>query len=165
MIDHPDQLASVKAISQNSGNPPHIFIKIDASYGRAGVIPTSESYPQLVDAVLSAEKNGSCIFHGLYCHAGHSYGLREDWEAMKWLAAEFAELIKAAGRVRDKISQDHEPLVLSVGATPTTTSIQHPGLEFENGDLDGADETTREIVRLFEEAKGGGYKLEVHAGV
>ena len=161
MIDHPDQLQSVAAITEASGNPPLIFIKIDAAYGRAGVVPDSEACSQLIEAVLSAEKTGSCIFHGLYCHAGHSYGLREDWEAMKYLAAEFSELVGAAALVRSK-SPDH-PLVLSVGATPTTTSIQNPVLS--EADIGSADETTKKIAGLFAEAKEAGYALEVHAGV
>ncbi|KAM7209399.1 putative serine dehydratase domain containing protein [Naviculisporaceae sp. PSN 640] len=164
MIDHPSQLPSVKAISQSSGNPPQIFIKIDADYGRSGVRASSEDYPRLVEAILNAEQDGYCNLHGLYCHAGHSYGTRDDWGAMKMLAVEFEELIKAAGLVKGKIPRDHEPLVLSVGATPTTTSIQHPGFEQKTEDLDRADETTKEILRLVEEGKRGGYKLEVHAG-
>lgn len=80
---------------------------------------------------------------------------------MKYLAAEFSELVGAAALVRSK-SPDH-PLVLSVGATPTTTSIQNPTLSEE--DLGSADETTKKIVGLFAEAKEAGYALEVHAGV
>lgn len=163
MIDHPDQLECASAIQKSSGHPPRVFIKIDAGYGRAGVIPGSRSYPQLVDAVLVAEQAGSCTLHGLYCHAGHSYGVRRDDEAMKYLAAEFAELTSAAALLRSRIPRDHPPLVLSVGATPTTTSIQNPS--FSKQDLESADETTREIVALFNEARKAGHRLEVHAGV
>ncbi|KAM7222876.1 D-serine dehydratase [Rhypophila decipiens] len=161
MIDHPDQLKSAAALRQSSGHPPLVFIKIDAGYGRAGVVPKSPAYTELIDAVLAAEQAGSCKLHGLYCHAGHSYGLREDWEAMKYLAAEFAELTAAAALVRSKIP--HHELVLSVGATPTTTAIQNPS--FTAQDLESADETTREIITLFKQAKEARHKLEVHAGV
>ncbi|KAK3330077.1 putative serine dehydratase domain-containing protein [Apodospora peruviana] len=164
MIDHPDQLNTVADITSKSGNPPLIFIKIDAGYGRAGVVPGSASYTDLLDAVLAAEKQGIYILHGLYCHAGQTYGLRGDWAAMDYLAAEFAEVIGAAALVRSK-SPDH-PLVLSVGATPTATSIQHP-LFFSEEDMakDRGMGPIKQIGGLFDEAKQAGYALEVHAGV
>jgi D-serine ammonia-lyase len=162
MIDHPDQLSSASAIARAPGShPPLVFLKIDAGYGRAGVVPSSTACAELIDAVLEAELAGSCVFHGVYCHAGHSYGLRKDWEAMHYLAAEFAGLHGVASYIRDR-SPGH-PLVLSVGATPTATTIQHP--TFSGAASSGVDAPTREVETLFTELKATGFQLEVHAGV
>ncbi|KAK3694551.1 putative serine dehydratase domain-containing protein [Podospora appendiculata] len=165
MVDHPDQLASVAAIARGSGHPLLVFIKIDANYGRAGVVQDSPACARLIDAVLAAEQEaGTCLLYGVYCHAGQSYGAREDWAAMHALAAEFAELSKVAALVRAK-SPGH-PLVLSVGATPTATTIQHPtlGATAETAATSSAA-PTHEIERLFAELKRDGFTLEVHAGV
>jgi len=163
MIDHPDQLLAAAAIARTPGShAPLVFIKIDAGYGRAGVVPGSTSCTQLINAVLEAEKAGACILHGVYCHAGHSYTARQDWEAMHYLAAEFAGLHGVADYIRQK-SPGHA-LVLSVGATPTATSIQHP--TFLGAAASVADDApTQEIERLFVELKAARFALEVHAGV
>ncbi|KAK0657364.1 putative serine dehydratase domain-containing protein [Cercophora newfieldiana] len=142
MIDHPSQLPLVATITSTP-------------------VPGSPACSALIDAILQAEAAGTCVFHGIYCHAGHSYGARHDWEAMHYLAAEFAGLHGVAGEIRRK-SPGHE-LVLSVGATPTATSIQHPTFLSESKET--GDEATREVERLFNELKGDGFKLEVHAGV
>ncbi|KAK3362618.1 putative serine dehydratase domain-containing protein [Lasiosphaeria hispida] len=162
MLDHPAQLASVAAISAAS-HPPLVFIKIDAAYGRAGVVSGSSACAELIDAVLDAERAGTCVLHGVYCHAGQSYGAREDWEAMQLLAAEFAELQGVAKLVREK-SPGHE-LVLSVGATPTATTIQHPVFlgAAKGGEEDSA--LTSEVEAIFGELREAGFGLEVHAGV
>jgi D-serine deaminase-like pyridoxal phosphate-dependent protein len=168
MVDHPSQLSSVKTIASTPGShKPLVFIKIDASYGRAGVIASSPACEQIIDAVLAAETEGSCVFHGLYCHAGHSYSARADWDAMHTLAAEFSELKGVAAAV-DARKGEHKALVLSVGATPTATTIQHPLLSAMgagNGSAGGDDAPTGEIEKLLGEMKAAGYHLEVHAGV
>ncbi|KAK0624632.1 putative serine dehydratase domain-containing protein [Bombardia bombarda] len=159
MIDHPDQLELVAAIRQSSGHPPDIFIKMDVGSKRAGVVMNSPAYSRLLDAVLSAEAAGSCHLHGLYAHAGHSYSARNGWKALQFLASEFTNLKEAATLVRSK-SPDH-PLVLSVGATPTATTIQNPNF-FETDKLDGP---TRDMMDMFADMKTSDFVLEVHAGV
>lgn len=161
MIDHADQVPLAAAIKQASGgHAPLIFIKIDGGYGRAGVVPASPACSDLLDAVLAAERAGDCFLHGLYIHAGHSYGTRQNWDAMHFLAAEFVGLSGVAAMVRTK-SPGH-PLVLSVGATPTATTIQHPDLLRGGG---ASDPATQELERLFVDLKGAGFALEIHAGV
>ena len=160
MIDHPEQLASVAAIAQESGNPPHIFVKIDAHYGRAGVVADSPACSELLDAVLAAEEAGDCVLHGLYCHAGHSYGTRDNWAAMHLLALEYAQLSGVAALVRHK-SPGH-PLVLSVGASPTATTIQHPNFF---GAAAESDAPVQEVMKHLTDLKQAGFELEVHAGV
>ncbi|KAK0748293.1 putative serine dehydratase domain-containing protein [Apiosordaria backusii] len=178
MIDHPSQLVSASAIAQSPGaHPPLLFIKIDGGYHRAGVVPspnfTSNSpeatqqstHPSeiLIDAILSAEKQNSCILHGVYIHAGHSYGTRTDWAALGYLTEEFQICLDFAEAIR-KRSPGHE-LVLSVGATPTATTIQHPSLD-ASGDVseDGSVKKLKEFITTWTAGEKG-YNLEVHAGV
>lgn len=160
MVDNPSQLPCAAAIASAAGHPPLVFLKIDAGYGRAGVPPSSPQCEALVAAALAEEARGGCVLHGVYSHAGHSYGARDDWRAMEYLAAEFAGLAGVARLVRRR-SPGHE-LVLSVGATPTATAVQYPGLLGGAGTGDGA---AGEVNRLVEELRGEGFKLEVHAGV
>lgn len=62
------------------------------------------------------------------------------------------------------------PLVLSVGATPTTTSIQHPGFfsDEENDDGDEAAAATPGVPgtlkAVMRDLKADGFTLEMHAG-
>ncbi|KAK4193279.1 D-serine dehydratase [Podospora australis] len=165
IIDHPDQLSSVEAIHKESGHPPQIFVKIDGGYHRAGVIPSSPQFSTLITAILALENKDPkpCIFHGLYIHAGHSYYTRESWQAMQLLAEEFKILVSVADSVREH-SPGH-PLVLSVGATPTATTIQHP--DFASESKSNQNHTlAKELDDLFIKwKKEDRYGLEVHAGV
>lgn len=125
MLDHPDQVPLLAGLtSQAGGCPPLVFLKIDVAYHRAGVVPGHPVYHALLSAVLASERAGACVLHGLYAHAGQSYYTRHDWAALAYLTEEFATLHRAARDVR-ALSPAHA-LVLSVGATPTATALQHP---------------------------------------
>lgn len=169
MIDHVDQLPYVKAIHELSGHAPRVFIKIDVNSGRAGVKTDSPEYPALIDALLAAEQEGWLVLHGVYTHAGQSYGARRLGDAMRALSDEFLHAHTAATKIREK-SPDHARLVLSAGATPTATTIQSP-LFLEEWDVPTG--YPGGIFRPFEEVlmekwavwQNDGYILEVHAGV
>ncbi|KAK0631963.1 putative serine dehydratase domain-containing protein [Immersiella caudata] len=162
MIDHPSQLAAATTLTSHpTPHPPLLFLKIDAGYGRAGIRPTSPACLSLIDAALEAERSGSVILHGVYCHAGHSYSARKDWEGMEYLAAEFAGLAGPAEYIRKQ--RPGRDVVLSVGATPSATSVQNlVFLEDGKGEEDGS---ASEVRRLWGVLRDGGFKLEVHAGV
>jgi D-serine ammonia-lyase len=132
---------------------PLVFLKVDMGDHRAGVIPGSIMCDTLIEELLASEKRGDCIFHGLYCHSGHSYETRSNWKALDYLHQEFAALAKVAARVREK-SAEHD-LTLSVGATPTVSSLQHPDLQ----------QAAPDLMRLISELKSQGYSFEIHAGV
>ncbi|KAI8961952.1 putative serine dehydratase domain-containing protein [Daldinia sp. FL1419] len=178
MIDHVDQvplLASLK--SKSGGNPPLAFLKVNVGTNRAGVIPDSPASSALIGELLVSEEAGSSVLLGVYCHAGHSYASRKDWEAMNYLGAEFDSLRKVAEVVRDKRGPGKDPLVLSVGATPTATTIQHPDLATTDGDgTNGTSGTsnganllttvpTQHLKSLLKSLKASTFALEVHAGV
>ncbi|KAK3309928.1 putative serine dehydratase domain-containing protein [Chaetomium strumarium] len=176
MIDHPSQLQPLAAITRASTHRPLVFLKIDTSYGRAGVAPPPSSSSsgsgsgsgggacaELVDAVLAAERAGTCVLHGVYSHAGHSYAARDGLDdVLGYLEREFAGLAEVARLIeaKRKEKEKEKKLVLSVGATPTAMVVQHGGfLEDSQGSRMG------EVKKLVERLRQEGFALEVHAGV
>lgn len=175
MIDHPDQVPLLAALkSQSGGNKPLAFLKIDVNYHRAGAIPGTPTYQSLLKTILASEAEGSCHLHGLYAHAGQSYYTRKDWDALMYLTDEFATLSSVAKEIRGQ-SPSHQ-LVLSVGATPTATALQHPNFltgapvavgapsppTTNNGE---AGARVASLSALIKDLKRDGLGLEVHAGV
>ncbi|KAI0178562.1 putative serine dehydratase domain-containing protein [Hypoxylon sp. FL1284] len=175
MIDHAEQVPHLSALAAAAGgHAPRVFLKVNVGSNRAGVIPGTPACDAIVDALLTSEAAGRSALLGLYCHAGHSYATRRDWEAMGILSAEFATLKQVAALVREKQKQQQQgateaPLVLSVGATPTATTIQHPDLATADTESDGAEllttVPTSQLKRLMRELRADGFALEVHAGV
>ncbi len=169
MTDHPDQLSLLANVFKLSGHAPLVFLKTDTAYARAGVVPDSAACDSLVKGLLDLERSGACVFHGAYAHAGHTDRIHEEWEAMSYLAVEFIALQKVAVLVRAK-APDHQ-FVLSVGATPQTTTIQHPAFGADPADVplitpDGQiAPPTLVVEQLFNDLKDEGLQLEVHAGV
>lgn len=160
MIDHPDQLPYVETLTKQSGHLPLIFMKVDMGYKRAGVLSNTPECEILIDRLLEHHAEGKSIFHGIYAHAGNSYETREDWEALKHLAVEFEALEVVAAVVKSK-NADH-PLTLSVGASPTATSLQHPEL---GGTPKNNTDAVSSINGFLHSLKSQGYNLEIHAGV
>lgn len=165
MIDRAEQLACVRDLFEASGNKALVFVKVDAGYKRAGVSPSSEEYRKLVSEVLAAEALGSCVLHGLYVHAGQSYDTRDDWAAMDYLAAEYSTLNEASKYVCS--SSPNHRLVLSAGATPTATTLQHSsfGEDAPGGAAAWPASISERIKVQFNELKEKGITLEAHAGV
>lgn len=187
MIDHADQVPYLTALWRHPGaHPPLVFLKVNVGSNRAGVVPDTPACAALVDALLASEARGDSVLLGLYTHAGHSYATRQDWEAMGILGEEFSCLKRVATLVKAKraattttsTTTESAPLVLSVGATPTATTIQHPaltGMNGTNGVLDDGGEAkgpelltvapTAQLQALIRSLKAEGFTLEVHAGV
>ncbi|KUI58692.1 hypothetical protein VP1G_05988 [Cytospora mali] len=167
MLDHPDQVPLLATLTaQSGGNRPLVFLKINVQTNRAGAIPGTPAYQALLDAVLASEAEGSCVLHGLYAHAGQSYYTRKDWAALLYLTEEFSVLHRVSKDVRG-ISPGHA-LVLSVGATPTATALQHPDFVGVPEGPDTGDEARARVVglsSLIGTLKKDGLELEVHAGV
>ncbi|KAI8624077.1 putative serine dehydratase domain-containing protein [Xylariaceae sp. FL1651] len=184
MVDHPDQIKYLTLLASKSGNRPLVFLKINVGTDRAGVPPHSPACAALISQLLLSETVGSSIFWGLYCHAGHSYASRKDWEAMGILGAEFAALHDVARAVQTE--RPGHPLVLSVGATPTATTLQHPDLggadtnghnpmaaaDTDNNGSNGSSNVTNhpaaataQLKDIIVRMRADGLTLEVHAGV
>ncbi|KAI1314217.1 putative serine dehydratase domain-containing protein [Xylaria venustula] len=180
MIDHIEQIKLLTQLASKSGNPPLVFLKINIGGNRAGVPGESPACASLISELLLSEAVGSSVLWGLYTHAGHSYASRDDWAAMGILGAELAALHDVVERTAALQRRDDQqrPLVLSVGATPTVTTLHHPdfvsdGAEANGGDDTGsaaaaaaaATETVAQIKDLMARMRAEGLALEVHAGV
>lgn len=159
MVDHPSQVRLINNHLLDSEKRLNVFIKIDTGYHRAGVLPDSPDCEALISAVLESERTGHCYLHGLYSHASHSYNGQNKPDAMAVLAQEFEGLHRVASK---RLSGRAKPLVLSVGATPTATAIQNPGLESATAK---DDEETTKLREMMASMKSEGFALEVHAGV
>ncbi|KAI1159844.1 putative serine dehydratase domain-containing protein [Nemania serpens] len=172
MVDHAEQIKLLTRLASKSGHPPLAFLKVNVGGNRAGVVPSSPACAALVRELLLSETVGASIFWGLYSHAGHSYASRRDWEAMGVLGDEFAALHDVARAVRR--DRPEQPLVLSVGATPTATTLHHPdfGVDTDadlDGDVDVDDAPAAPgpalIKDLMARMRAERLMLEVHAGV
>jgi len=177
LIDNIDQLRVIEQVYETSGFKPLILIKIDMGGHRAGVLPSSETSTKLFEAVVEASGKGYCVLHGLYAHAGQSYSSSSQANAMNFLHQELQALSVAAKEI-NSISQSQanssrngnesiDPLVLSVGATPTTSSIRNL-LRSRASNEEISSEETKAITslkNLVKSMKCANFKIELHAGV
>lgn len=128
---------------------------------RAGVIPGTDVCSQLISSVLSLSNRDVCIFHGLYSHAGHSYSSSSQTAALDYLRQEFEALLVTSEQVHSAAAAKL-PLVLSVGATPTSSAIRNLLLPSTT------EEASSEIAALkatIGAIRDVGCEIEIHAGV
>ncbi|KAK6070411.1 d-serine dehydratase [Seiridium cupressi] len=165
MVDHSDQLKYLTSLASKSGHPPPVFLKINVGNDRAGVVPGSACCSRLIDQLLVSEAVGSCVFLGVYTHASQSYETRADWEALEFLGLELSSLQSVAYAIRKE--RPHHPLVLSVGATPTVSCLQHPSFAETEPQSTGpnVDTITDKLSNLIQDLRRNNFVLEVHAGV
>lgn len=162
MIDHPEQLKSVVAIHASSGIAPDIFLKIDVGAKRAGVEPLSEIASCLISSILELESTGQAHFLGLYAHAGQSYYGSSRTSAIDYLRQEFEALLVTAQSVHSAAPET--ALVLSVGATPTSTAIRN--LLVSSASLTEEEALAISILRAtIQLIKDTNSTIEIHAGV
>jgi len=113
VVDSPEAAAALAAAGRAAGIHPHVWIKVDCGYHRAGVDPRSDAALTLARRILDSPLE----FDGILTHAGHSYAgmspseISTIAEQERAVAAEFAE------RLRD---QGIPVANVSVGSTPTT---------------------------------------------
>ena len=128
--------------------------------------PDSVQLKSIIDRVQSTfEPHLTANLCGLYSHAGHSYNLSSRYNSMLQLREELEDLNHAGATVNEIYRQHGQPnrrFILSVGATPTATSIQ--GLQ-ENADDDGVHQRQAEGFRRYIQDIATYHEIEVHAGV
>src|ERR1700760_1736591 len=132
------------------------FIKLDCGYNRAGVLVPSEEWNKLLHLLQTNSKYAEKL-QGLYTHFGASYNGNSPSEALKGLSKEIEALIEPARSLKGIFSSLHD-IVLSVGATPTATSIQN------FSDITFATEVD-EFCQRMEKLKADNFLIELHAGV
>lgn len=126
LVDHPDQLPSVTQLYKLTNLAPQIFLKINMGGNRAGVIPSTPTCDALVAALLDLSNSNQCNLHGLYSHAGHSYASSSQAQALDYLRLELEALLVVTSSIHaHPFSDPNKHLTLSVGATPTTTSVRN----------------------------------------
>ena len=167
MVDHVSQLPYVSALFELSNVSPSIFLKIDMGGHRAGVEPLSASCKDLIVDILalSVSPIPVCHFLGVYSHAGQSYASNSTATAMNYLRQELDALAVTAEAIQSTApSLLPSPLVVSVGATPTATSMRNLLLK----DTDVPESEAKAAVSLratLSRINEMGCKVEVHAGV
>jgi len=177
LVDHPSQLPVIRSIYASSSIKPLIFIKIDMGGHRAGVPPISDISTQLFQQVVIAHKEGYCVLHGLYSHAGHSYNSSSEAIAMDFLNQELIALLSAASEITSlsksssSASFNIQNFVLSVGATPSTTSVRNllkPFSKVNNKSQAEQEANVAAKIQLsvtIENIAKQSHKIELHAGV
>ncbi len=167
LIDNISQLQSLRDFKDIAGFDCEIYIKIDTGYGRAGLTTDSPNFEKLLRSILGeAVPSGCGRLRGFYSHAGHSYDGSSAAAAMSLLVQEIEGLKLAADIVTtvDQAKTADTPYILSVGATPTATSIQN--LVTKRGRAEGpiVDEQVTKLQTCIEETKRS-HTIEIHAGV
>ena len=164
-MDNVSQLPAARAFKDMAGFRLSVFVKIDTGYHRAGVEFGTEKFNRLITEILDEESRGTVDLLGFYSHAGHSYGGDSALGAMKLLIVELEGLEKAGEYAL--AARNHAPksqkYVLSVGATPTATSIEN----MLEGSAQAGSPTGREIAKLKTaiERINATHAIEIHAGV
>jgi D-serine deaminase-like pyridoxal phosphate-dependent protein len=132
LIDDPDQVLALQAWNAKVSNNTQwsAFVKVDFGYKRAGVVPSSPRFQELLRAI--AKSNDVSIF-GFYCHAGNSYGSKSLSEASSFLSTEVESVNEAAKLASEllgevELTKHNQPFVLSVGATPTAHAFSETAL-------------------------------------
>lgn len=158
-VDHPSHVKILEDVDTSSwpGQIP-LWVQIDVGYHREGVSAHSQ---QLADIAYSLSTSERTHLAGLYTHMGHSYSVSSPEEALKCMAAELEglkegaiEFLKITGAHETK-SASATKVTLSLGATPTATSVQNL-LE----DSEGAKEYRAMIDKINQS-----FTVELHAGV
>ncbi|KAG9049060.1 hypothetical protein FS837_011333 [Tulasnella sp. UAMH 9824] len=120
IVDHPEQVSKLQAYAQaNRASPWSVFVKVDPGYKRAGVVPGSLHFLDLLQSIQDA--SSTVELYGFYCHAGNSYGSKSLNEASSFLTDEIKTVSEAARIASSRFvaTNDRKPFVLSVGSTPT----------------------------------------------
>ena len=159
LIDDIAQLAAAKSFQAISEFPLSILIKVDTGYHRAGLPTGTAGFRSLVQAILELESHKHGLLAGFYSHAGHSYGTNSSTLAMEILIKEIESLELAAAEADQlRLSEPrNQRYTLSVGATPTATSIE----SLVGDSREPTAEKLQYLVRRIQE----NHSIELHAGV
>lgn len=160
-VDHPDHIRHLEATRHEATWPGKVpvWVNIDTGYHREGVPAESKQLADIANALSGSKK---ATLAGLYTHMGLSYGVSSPEEALKAMSEELVGLqegavsfLKSAGAKLDQ-DKNADKVVLSLGASPTTTAIQNL-VEVESEGGRQYRDTIENIAQSF--------AVEFHAGV
>ncbi len=160
MIDHPSQLAHLEAYSSITGHSIQIFIKLDTGYHRAGIDSVDNDESRLLlSQVRRGEGAGYCTLQGFYSHAGHSYDGNSPDDALLLLKTEIERTLSFTNFASETFFKSQQrKFIISVGATPTASSIQNI-LSAKEQSVEASE--LSDIITRAKEL----YTVELHAGV
>lgn len=165
MIDHPSQLQAAHSFKEVAGFPLQVFVKVDTGYHRAGLDVDTKDFDRLIEGVNTFQSMGLAELTGFYSHAGHSYAGDSETVAMRLLLEELTGVEKAANlALTNRKVPLSKQFVLSVGATPTVTSIHNFSTEPPQGRSDLWIDLAQKIKDTLKRASEK-YTVELHAGV
>ena len=176
MVDHVNQLQYVhelaKQVSARGDSWPrekvNLYVKVDMGAARSGVILGTQTCRDLLEGLKGFRTLEACNFVGLYSHAGHSYSVNDRVEALTYLNKELVALLdmRKAFDTKDFLASRGgftQPFILTVGATPTTTSIRNAVSSHERTEAESS--AMRELDNTFTAIRSADCKIEMHAGV
>jgi D-serine deaminase-like pyridoxal phosphate-dependent protein len=120
--DVPDQLNNA---ARQANVHLNLFLKVDCGYHRCGVEPTNPEAIEIPRRISNASNLG---FAGILTHAGHSYNCQTKPEVLALAKHERDVMADFGETLRKEVG---EVPTVSIGSTPTITSVDH---------LDGIDE-------------------------
>ncbi|KAF2862190.1 hypothetical protein K470DRAFT_269180 [Piedraia hortae CBS 480.64] len=155
-VDHVTHVEMLDHVDKYSWpGPIPIWVFIDVGYHREGAMVGSK---QLADLANKLKFSQRVRVAGFYTHMGNSYSSSNPGEALEYLRDEIEgleqgalEFLKMVGMHFSKASK----IVLSLGATPTATSVQNL---FDYHETAG---NLRKTISRVQET----FDVELHAGV
>lgn len=115
LVESPEVISSLTESLQASVN---IFIKLDIGYHRTGI--RIEDTDQIDDILQKIKQSDQLHFKGFLGHAGHSYKAR----GKAAIAKVHQESLALAQRFKTKYQAAYPELVLSIGDTPTCSTME-----------------------------------------
>ena len=121
-LEVPDQLNTA---AEQANVHLDLFLKVDCGYHRCGVEPADRAATDIPHRIFNAS---NLRFAGILTHAGHSYNCQTKAEVLALAKHERDVMAGFAETLRQEVG---EVPIVSIGSTPTITSVDH---------LDGIDE-------------------------
>lgn len=157
--DHPSHIEVLNQVDVGSwpGRIP-VWVNIDVGDHREGVAPESNQLRDIAKSIVASKR---VKLAGIYTHFSASYNSSSPEEALEYMAKELQGLKDGAISFLRSVSTkggenaDSNKVVISLGATPTATSVQNL---FE-------DSTEARQYRAMIEEIGQSFAVELHAGV
>ena len=154
LVDHESQIEELRKTDKVwPFEHIYVMIKLDTGAHRSGLGSESPELSQLIRRC-----HGFIRLRGFYGYSGHSYSSSSEDEAMGYLESDLAGVKRAAAVAKEQGID--EPLILSVGASPSSTSVQN----FLNSTASSTSPTAirvREAIDSLNEE----HAVELHAGV
>ncbi|XP_068605061.1 D-serine dehydratase [Brachionichthys hirsutus] len=116
LVDHPEALERLTKRRLRDGRRWHVWLKLDCSNGRAGVLPSDPGAVKLAQAIAEAE---GVELTGVYAHCGNTYNCK----GVEQIQAVAQETTESTLQFMEKLKAVGITCKSSIGSTP---SCSHP---------------------------------------